>query len=150
MIGGSGLDDFSEKYDEAVNYLRSEYFITLDADDKWKTHERKKKKSKKLTVIRRSKDKISCLYIIEFEEGCKIGISSNVKNRMRDYKKPWCKRIERSYIVHHESPLDVENHLKRCFKDVRHRGEFYYCEPSVFFRELEAAYPMNPVENFLH
>ena len=41
----------------------------------------------------------SCVYLIEFEDGCKIGqTSDSLSQRLNSYKKPWCKPIKRVFL----------------------------------------------------
>lgn len=35
----------------------------------------------------------SGVYLIEFDTGCKFGRSANLKQRLKDYRKPWCREI---------------------------------------------------------
>jgi len=60
--------------------------------------------------------KIKGLYIVEFENGIKIGISNNVHERLESYKKPWCRPIVNSFIVECQCPIQLELRIKKQFK----------------------------------
>lgn len=65
--------------------------------------------------MRKSK-KLSGIYAIEFIDGIKIGLSSNIQQRINDYKMPWCKPIKSIYYIECRFPKYVENALINHYK----------------------------------
>ena len=56
-------------------------------------------------------NKIKGLYAIEFEEGIKIGISEDIRERIKVYGSPWCHTIKSVWAVESEYPRALERYL---------------------------------------
>jgi hypothetical protein len=64
-------------------------------------------------------------YLIEYEHGCKIGVTTRFFNRMKDYQKPWCYPAKNIYYVKCSRPRQLENMCKRHFNSVGYSHEFF-------------------------
>lgn len=53
------------------------------------------------------------IYLLEFEDGMKIGMSANIKRRIKDYEKPWCKPILNKIFFYYEDFQDLELEILR-------------------------------------
>ena len=62
------------------------------------------------------KRKIKALYIIEFDCGVKIGISDDLRSRLKIYKTPWCRPIRQIIYLECQYPRSVESKIKQYFK----------------------------------
>ena len=146
------LEKFSNNFDFALNYLRKEFYISHKDGDFWINSQRKKRKNLKISTKKEYSNKaITCFYIIEFEHGCKVGISSKFKARLRAYKSPWCREILNTYILHHENPKEIESHVLSVFKKNRSKNsECIYLNFDEIKKEVEAYAPLSIFEIFLH
>lgn len=71
----------------------------------------------------------SGLYIIEFDNGIKFGISKNIHSRFySQYNKPWVREFKQVKVFAHNKPEQIELQLKRYFKHSIKEGssEFLY------------------------
>lgn len=68
------------------------------------------------------------LYIIEFDNGIKFGITSNIDRRKIAYLSPWDREIKQSKFFSCDKPEEIESELKRHFKNKTKKGstEFVY------------------------
>lgn len=58
------------------------------------------------------------IYIIEFDNGIKIGKSNNINSRIHSqYKKPWCREIKRIKVYACRNFNAIELSVKKYFKD---------------------------------
>ena len=48
------------------------------------------------------------VYLLEYDDGLKIGMSANIQRRIRDYNKPWCRPVLRSIFFYCENFQDLE------------------------------------------
>ena len=54
------------------------------------------------------------LYIVEFENGCKIGRTKNhIDKRIYAYTRPWCHQIKSVYVQRNENAQSDETMIKR-------------------------------------
>lgn len=61
--------------------------------------------------------KLHGIYVVEFVNGFKIGMASDIVNRMGVYKSPWCKPIISIYYIECGNPKMAEQYMKQQFKD---------------------------------
>lgn len=54
----------------------------------------------------------SGIYIIEFEEGIKIGMSDQLNEKVKTYKNPWIKPIKSIHTLECQFPQYVKNQIK--------------------------------------
>jgi hypothetical protein len=92
----------------------------------------------------------SGLYVIQFENGIKIGIGSNLKARLESYKYPWCRPIISMICYKHPNPQAKELSLKHAFKNHMASGtkEFIVnvpLESVINFIETDGFYRPNEV-----
>lgn len=73
--------------------------------------------------------KKTSLYLIEFSDGVKVGISSSMKYRCEStYNKPWCKEIIYGIVFNKLAfPREIETLTKRYFKQYagQHSPEYF-------------------------
>jgi hypothetical protein len=62
----------------------------------------------------------SGIYILEFDNGIKIGTSIQVRTRLKTYKNPWCKEIKQFNIFPCVNPHIIEKLLLNHFKNRLH------------------------------
>lgn len=152
MYSKSRLEKFSDDFDDALRFLAREFFICYKGNEIWSQYKERTKDDFEEISKQEYKSRLSqkCFYIIDFRDGVKIGITSNFSNRVKDYKKPWCKPIRDSYIIANENNVAIENHLKKCFKEYILKGSTEYFNLSFrdVRKEIEAAFPMSVIEIF--
>ena len=66
--------------------------------------------------------KIKGMYMVKFSNGVKIGISDDIKERLRAYKSPWCREIQEAIGLPCQYPKIVEYAVKVFYKDHTLRG----------------------------
>ena len=133
--------------------MREEYYISFRDGELWSTSERSKPDQIKVKFHKTiSGDKISCFYIIQFDNGVKVGMSTNFKSRMRSYLSPWCREVEAVYIVRSDEMDKVEAHVKDCFSKFKIGRSKEYLDIShlKIKNEIEVAFPTLEMEHFLH
>jgi hypothetical protein len=59
--------------------------------------------------------KLQGIYLIQFNNGIKIGMAKNCPKRIQSYKSPWIKSILRAEFISCQFPALVENTLKQWF-----------------------------------
>jgi hypothetical protein len=153
LTGGRYLETFSEQFDDAILYLREEYYISFRDDEIWSTAERSKPDRIKVKFHKEQTGiKISCFYIIQFESGVKVGMTSNFKTRVRSYCSPWCQPIEAVYIVRSDEQGAVEDHVKRCFgkHKIGRSREYLDISHLKIKKEIESSFPALEMEHYLH
>lgn len=62
---------------------------------------------------------IKCVYLVLFDNGIKIGMTSNLKNRIQTYKQAWCRPIKEIWYMESQYPRIVEESLLKHFKKNR-------------------------------
>lgn len=67
------------------------------------------------------------LYLVEFDNGIKIGISSKLRGRLEEYKHPWCRDIKRVKCFKTKQSRALEKLLKKTFKRyIAHKNSTEY------------------------
>jgi len=147
----SSLNAFSKSYDRAIEGLKGEnYIFHNEQDNVFVYSEIQKEHIKPLLIQKKISSKIKCFYIAEFENGCKVGMTTNLKNRAMDYCKPWNKALISLKVVQSENPIEIENHLKKCLKNkTKSRStEFFYLKYREIEKELLAFDPFATLESY--
>lgn len=57
------------------------------------------------------------IYVLEFEDGIKVGRSKNIKDRIASYDKPWCKSIISSTFYYCDFTVTLEQEILNKSKD---------------------------------
>ena len=148
ISAGTALDNFSEGYDEVLINLEKELYLYSREGDYW-IADKRENDLKNVVFAKNTKDKIKCFYIVEFKHGCKIGITTQFKTRVRDYLKPWCVPVKSIDILQNADPLEVEDHLKKSFKKDSVGGtEFVAISKNKIKREVEAKFQGSVFEKY--
>jgi len=145
------LNNFSKKYDAAIEGLKNENYIFHNSEDNvFVFSEINRKYIKPLLIQKKTEVRIKCFYIAEFENGCKIGMSTNLKARALEYCKPWSRPLLSLKVLQCENPENVESHLKKCFKKyAKSRStEFLYIDINKIEREALAFDPFATFESY--
>lgn len=140
MASGETLELFSEKYDDVLVNLERELYLYFRDGDYWVADKRDSDLAR-VIFSKVVKEKIKCFYIIEFDHGCKIGITTQMKNRVRSYISPWCMKIKSIEVLQNAEPLEVEDHIKKCFNNQSiRRTEFLTIGKDKIKKEVESAF----------
>lgn len=77
----------------------------------------------------------SAVYVLEFDNGIKIGMAKNLVNRLKNYRSPWTRKIMRGAYFKSLAPNILEKFLKTKFKHFTEEGstEFLY---QITFEEI--------------
>lgn len=152
IIGSQGvLNSFSKVYDRAIEGLKNENYIFHNEQDSVLVYsEIEKEHIKPLLIQKKTTEKIKCFYIAEFENGCKVGMTTNLKNRAMEYCKPWSKTLITLKVLQAEDPASIESHVKRCFKTkTKTRStEFFYIPIKEIEKEVLAFDPFAVFESY--
>lgn len=72
-------------------------------------------------------EKISCVYLLEYSDGIKIGMSSDFIARLKNYLKPWAKDVLSVHYVERPYPRYLEALMLDHFKDsIEYRSSTEY------------------------
>jgi len=151
ITNAPSLRKFSKEYEKAVAGLVNENYVFHNEEDSLIVYaEVEKKHIKPLKAQVKTENKISCLYIVEFENGCKVGMTKNMKARIAEYLKPWSRPVLSASIVECENPLEIEGHLKRVFRKKRlgRSTEFFSIEKEVIENEVMALAPFSVFHSY--
>ncbi len=149
--GNPALDKFSKNYDKAIQGLKRENYIFHNEEDNVIVFSQiDRKYIRPLQVEAKRVDAIKCLYIAEFDNGCKIGMTKNLKNRVSEYLKPWSRHLLSVKVLQCENTSEIEKHLKVSFRNNRleRSTEFFNLPLSKIEAEAEAFSPLNFFENY--
>ena len=149
--GNPALDKFSKNYNRAIQGLKREnYIFHNEMDNVIVFSQIERKYIRPLQVEAKRIESVKCLYIAEFDNGCKIGMTKNLKSRVNEYLKPWSRVLLGVKVLQCDNPAEVEKHLKVCFRSHRmgNSTEFFNLPLKKIELEAEAFLPLNFFENY--
>lgn len=141
MQNGRALEKLSNWFDDALMSLQKEHYVYFRDGEVWVASERDNNLERVVFGSART-SKIKCFYIIEFDNGCKVGIDTTFKQRLGSYRSPWCRPIKGIEILQNADPEEVEEHIKSCFKDtlVGRSTEFFGVSKAKIKKEVLAKF----------
>ena len=105
-------------------------------------------------------NKRDCFYLIKFKNGIKIGISSYMSRRFREYNKPWCNEIKEIFLISGKNIKDPLNELELKLKREhcgKHKGSHEFISNySMFYTmrlckgELKKIFKKTYRKNFIN
>jgi hypothetical protein len=78
------------------------------------------------------------VYLLQFEDGVKVGFTTNPVRRRTTYETPWTQPIINDFLFQHSNAAEIEREIKRRFKKYAHpkSKEFFV---GLSFEELKSA-----------
>lgn len=145
------LKKFSTNYERAIDGLKDQGYIFHNEFDNLMVYsEIDRKYIRPLKAQVKIVEKIKCFYIAEFPNGCKVGLTTNMRSRVRIYTKPWSRPVKQIKVLLCENPLEIENHIKKCFENYKQSrsAEFFNVSLERIEKEVLAFSPFSIFENY--